>query len=136
MQNLILWVRHLRDVPSFRVSVQVIVFLLMILGGWVATNATDFSDVFDLNDKLKHFIVFFGFAFLMDLAVSRHPFWLWKGFPLLAYGAVIEVMQYFSPDRSFSVLDWVADLSGILLYFMLKLIILWVSSIKLINERY
>jgi VanZ family protein len=135
MHKLILWVRQLRGVPSFKISTRILVIVLMIAGAWVATITLDFPETIDINDYLKHFIVFFGFAFLLDLAISRHPFWLWKGLPLLIYGAMIEIMQYFSPERSFSILDWLADFSGILLYFLIKLFLLWLESIRSTNDK-
>ena len=128
MHNLILWVRHLRRIIFFKVSIRSLVIILMLVGAWVATIALDFPEEIDINDYLKHAIVFFGFSVLMDLAISRHPFWLWKGLPLLIYGIIIEVMQYFSPDRSFSLLDWLADFSGILLYFIIKHVFNWMDS--------
>jgi VanZ family protein len=128
MHNLILWVRHLRRILLFKVSVRSLVIILMVVGAWVATITLDFPDEIDINDYFKHAIVFFGFSVLMDLAISRHPFWLYKGLPLLIYGIIIEVMQYFSPDRSFSLLDWMADFSGILLYFLIKMAFVWVDS--------
>ncbi len=127
MHNLILWVRQLRGIPFFKISTRVLVIFLMFAGAWVATRTLDFPDTFEINDKVKHLIVFFGLAVLMDLAISRHPFWLWKGLPLLIYGAVIEIMQYFLPDRSFSLLDWLADFLGILLYFLIKMIFIWMD---------
>lgn len=136
MHNMILWVRYLRRVLAFKIGVRAVVISLMLLGSWVATRKLNFPPELSLNDKFIHMVVFFGFAFLMDLAISRRPFWLWKGLPLLAYGAIIEIMQYFSPDRSFSILDWVADFSGILLYFIMKSIALRLSAIKPINVRY
>lgn len=128
MHKIILWVRQLRGVPSFRISTRTLVVALMIAGAWVATRTLDFPDTFEVNDKVQHLVVFFGFAVLMDLVTSRHPFWLWKGLPLLIYGAIIEIMQYFSPDRTFSILDWIADFSGILLYFIVKSVFLWADS--------
>ena len=136
MHKIILWVRQLRGIPSFKVSTRIIVIVLMMSGAWVATITLDFPETIDVNDYLKHFIVFFGFAVLMDLAISRHPFWLWKGLPLLIYGAIIEIMQYFSPDRSFSVLDWLADFSGILLYFIVKVMLVWVDAKRQSNSKY
>jgi len=135
MHRLILWVRQLRGIPFFKVSTRTLVVFLMIAGAWVATRTLNLPETIELNDKIIHIVVFFGFALLMDLAISRHPFWLWKGLPLLMYGAIIEIMQYFSPERSFSFLDWVADFSGILLYFFLKLFLLWVESIRSTNNE-
>jgi len=136
MHKLILWVRQLRRIPVFKVSTRSVVVILMVAGAWVATRTSGLPEGFELNDKIMHMVVFFGFALLMDLSISRHPFWLWKGLPLLIYGAMIEIMQYFSPDRSFSLLDWVADISGILLYFIIKIILIWMDSKRIVNSRY
>jgi VanZ family protein len=67
----------------------------------------------------------FGVALLLDLATSRSPFWVWKGLPLLIYGGGIEVAQYFTEFRSFSLADWFADFAGILLYYIAKSIIVY-----------
>ena len=121
MHRLILLVRQLRRIALFKVSTRAVVITLMILGLWVATTKLDIETSFAISDKIIHVVVFFGFAMLLDLASSRHPFWLWKGLPLLAYGVFVEVLQYFTPFRSFSVLDILADFSGIMLYFLLKI---------------
>jgi len=95
----------------------------MLLGAKVATIPLSFPESLQLNDKLIHIIVFFGFAVIVDVVTSREPFWLWKGLPLIAYGFGIEVLQYFSPDRSFSVLDGLADAFGVVLYWLVKQLI-------------
>ncbi|WP_299872132.1 VanZ family protein [uncultured Cocleimonas sp.] len=120
MHNLILLVRHLRRIAAFKVSARAVVLTLMILGAWVATIHLEFPPNVSVNDKLIHVVVFFGFALLMDLATSRNPFWLWKGLPLLIYGGGIEIAQYFTEFRSFSIADWFADFVGILLYYLIK----------------
>jgi VanZ family protein len=135
MHRLILWVRHLRSIPSFKASTRMLLLLLMVIGSWGATRALELPEYFDINDKLIHIIVFFGFALLIDLAISRHPFWLWKGVPLLIYGAIIEIMQYFSPDRYFSILDWMADFFGILLYFLIKMFFLRRGAIRSVDSK-
>ena len=84
-----------------------------------------------VNDKVIHAVVFFGFAVLADLASSRKPFWLWKGLPILMYGVGIEVLQAFTPFRSFSIMDMIADFSGILIYFLLKLVVLYIVNKKM-----
>lgn len=136
MHKLILWVRSLRKNDSFRISARAFVVSLMVLGAWVATRRLEFPPGISLNDKLIHAIVFFGFALLMDLVSSRHPFWLWKGLPLLIYGLGIEIMQYFSPDRTFSLLDLLADFLGIFLYLMLKMTVLWFDSKRVRESKY
>ena len=128
MHKLILWYRLLRKNLFFKAFIRSALVFLVILGGWVATRNLEFPDSIELNDKVKHIIVFWGFAVLIDMTSSRHPFWLWKGIPLVLYGLIIEILQYFSPDRTFSLLDWVADIFGILLYFIVKVIIVWLDS--------
>jgi len=128
MHHLITFVRHLRHIAAFEISTRSLVIFLMVLGAWVATRQLEFPEIFAVSDKVIHAVVFFGFAVLMDLATDRHPFWLWKGLPLLIYGAVIEILQYYSPDRTFSVFDWLADFSGVLLYYLLKRALIWWDS--------
>ncbi len=128
MHHLITVVRHLRRIAAFEISTRTLIIILMVTGVWVATQKLEFPEFLSISDKVIHVFVFFGFAVLMDLATERHPFWLWKGLPLLVYGAGIEILQYFSPDRSFSVLDWLADFLGIFLYFLLKIGLLWWDS--------
>ncbi len=128
MHRLILLVRELRHVQLFKNSVRFLVVFLMVAGAWVATRELDIPPAYSVNDKIIHATVFFGFAVLVDLSTSRKPFWFWKGVPLLVYGACIEIMQYYTPERSFSLLDWLADFSGILLYFVLKRIFVWIDQ--------
>ena len=127
LHRLILFVRHLRNIVVFKNSIRFLVVFLMLAGIWVATRELDIPPEYELNDKLIHALVFFGFAILVDLSSSRKPFWLWKGLPLLVYGACVEIMQYFTPERSFSMLDWGADLSGVLLYFIAKRLFIWLD---------
>jgi hypothetical protein len=131
LHRLILFVRHLRGVVVFKNSIRFLVLFLMLAGAWVATRELDIPLGFEPNDKIIHSVVFFGFAVLVDLSSSRKPFWLWKGLPLLLYGIGIEIMQYFTPERSFSMLDWGADLAGILLYFIAKRLSIWLDLKRL-----
>ena len=119
LSRLILFVRSLRRIAFFKYSMRFLVVFLMLTGAWVATRELDIPPQYEVNDKLIHLFIFFAFAVLVDLSSSRKPFWLWKGLPLLIYGVCIEIMQYFTPERSFSMLDWGADFAGILLYFMM-----------------
>ncbi len=131
LHRLIIFIRHLRGVVFFKNSIRFLVVFLMFLGAWVATRKLDIPTAYESSDKLVHIIVFFGFAVLVDLSSSRKPFWLWKGLPLLIYGICIEIMQYFTPERSFSMLDWGADLAGILLYLIIKKLFLWLDLKRL-----
>ena len=116
----IVWVRYLRRIKAVKYSVFAFLLLLMVVGMKVATIPLNFPESLQLNDKLMHIIVFFGFALIADVVTSREPFWLWKGLPLIAYGFGVEVLQYLSPDRSFSILDGLADGVGVMLYWGIK----------------
>jgi len=68
-----------------------------------------------INDKLGHGLMFFFLAFLCSHTVGRK--YGVKSIILLAmFGLLIEVVQYFLPWRSFSWLDWFADIIGIIAY--------------------
>ena len=116
IHKIIVWVRFLRRIKAVKYAAFVFLVVLLVTGVHVATKPMSIQ----LNDKFVHVIVFFGFAFILDLVTSRKPFWFWKAMPLILYGFGIEVLQYFSADRSFSLLDGVADAVGVLLYWSLK----------------
>lgn len=71
-------------------------------------------------DKANHLFAFAVMAWLADLAwpAKRHATLRWG--LLLGYGLLIETVQHFIPLRHFSLLDWVADGMGILIYLGLK----------------
>ncbi|PWQ94519.1 VanZ family protein [Leucothrix arctica] len=102
--------------------------MLLLIGLRVATQSSNLPESLNLSDKFIHFFVFFCFTFLADLVSSREPFWFWKALPLAAYGFGVEVLQYFSLDRSFSLMDALADFSGILVYWLLKQLIYMIAQ--------
>ena len=131
MYKLILFVRELRQKGVFKVSTRLLLVLLMVLGLWVATTPLTGYVLPKLNDKLVHMVVFFGFALLSDLATARKPFWLWKGIPLLCYGALVEILQNFTAYRSFELADIIADAAGIILYYSVKYWLRWTATSQL-----
>ena len=68
-----------------------------------------------INDKVAHAVTFSVLAFLFSHTLGNK-----YGFQaiviLAAFGLLIELIQYFLPWRSFSWLDWIADLMGIFVY--------------------
>lgn len=69
-----------------------------------------------LWDKSNHLFAFFVLAGLLDFSFPGTRFNGRKWLLLLAYGLLIEVVQYFIPNRYFSLLDVVADMAGVLVY--------------------
>ena len=124
----IVWVRYLRRIKVVKYGFFATLLLLMIVGLRVATMPLNFPESLNVSDKFVHFFVFFCFTFLTDIVSSREPFWLWKALPLAVYGFGVEVLQYFSSDRSFSLMDALADFSGILLYWIIKQLVYLIAQ--------
>lgn len=71
-----------------------------------------------VNDKVGHVLIFFILTFLCQHSFQHHyGFLVLVGLSL--FGLVIEMVQYYLPWRSFSWLDWIADLGGIVAYDVL-----------------
>jgi len=71
-----------------------------------------------MSDKVNHTAAFMVMSFLAHRGL-RMPVSRWTGL-LVLYGVIIEVVQFFLPYRSFSLLDLLADLAGIALFLVLK----------------
>lgn len=61
-------------------------------------------------------MAFFGLSLLADFSFPKDTFSWKKIGPLIAYGILIECIQYFLPYRSFSFLDMLGDAAGVALY--------------------
>lgn len=66
-------------------------------------------------DKLIHFFVFFCYAVWLNIISSR-DFWRWQLPFMASYGMLTELLQGVVPWRSFSLLDWLFDVFGLVLY--------------------
>jgi VanZ family protein len=102
-------------VIGFRVALIVTLVVTMYL----ATTEQNFAIIDDANDKVKHILAFFALAFLADYSTPKVRFNLNKGLMILAYGLLIEVVQYFLPYRESSLYDLAADAIGIAAYVFL-----------------
>ena len=72
-----------------------------------------------VNDKLGHSLAFLLLAFLSHASWPNRDFSWRFALPLLGYGLLIEIAQYFIPQRFFSWLDLLADAGGIVFYMLL-----------------
>ena len=90
----------------------IIVTLILTLGAPIAIGLAKAGLI---NDKFAHGITFFVLAFLYSHTLGS-KFGLQSLLILTAFGLLIELIQYFLPWRSFSWLDWIADIVGILSY--------------------
>lgn len=92
------------------------VLLLVLIAALIdAPEALDYG----LGDKMMHLLTFFMLGLLSESAYPRSPP-LWRlASALLAYGLLIECLQYLLPWREFSMLDWAADGAGLLLWLLI-----------------
>jgi VanZ family protein len=99
-------------VATFRVVLAVTAIVIFHL----ATTEYSYSAVEGTNDKLNHVLAFGALSLLIDWSFPRSRFAAAKIAALLAYGVLIEVVQYFLPTREASSLDLLADGVGIAAY--------------------
>lgn len=71
-------------------------------------------DVGDISDKIKHFAAYAGVGFLGMIAASSNKHRIWLVIAMIAFGLVMEGVQYFLPTRQFELLDGVANTLGVL----------------------
>lgn len=96
----------------FRLTLSVAVAAITYL----ATAPLDAVPVLGVGDKVLHATAFLVLAVLVDYSFPAASFAVGKISLLLVYGIAIEITQHFLPFRSFSLLDWLADAVGVLLY--------------------
>lgn len=103
--------------------------LLLII--YLATTELHHPVLTNINDKLGHILAFVMLALLADFSFPASKFSIQKILPLLAYGIAIEILQYFIPNRMFSLLDMLADGIGILLYILIIPLLKQIPMFKL-----
>ncbi|HEX9627044.1 MAG TPA: VanZ family protein [Acidiferrobacterales bacterium] len=96
----------------FRLALAAAVIVITVL----ATMRIEHPVVSGLGDKFHHLAAFYVLALLVDFSAPNSRYGLAKAAPLLAYGLLIEVVQYFLPHRTFSLFDLAADAAGLALY--------------------
>lgn len=112
--------------PHQRRRLMHLFIVMLVIGLVVALLPSPDKVGITLNDKVMHIFSFFAYAALFDMASTR-SFWRFQVPILLGYGALIEILQSFTTWRSFSLLDFVADASGLLLYWLLFRLLLKVK---------
>ena len=71
-------------------------------------------------DKLNHLAAFFVLALLTEYAFPSATVRALKLLPLLGFGLLIEVLQYWVGYRYFEWLDVAADGAGIVLFWVIR----------------
>ena len=101
------------------VGFRLVLSLSLLITSWLALTPSPVPLQESVNDKFAHGATFLLLSFLVHASWPQRPF-LGKPLLLLAsYGLLIEAVQYFIPNRFFSLLDILADAAGIGLYLLL-----------------
>jgi len=103
---------RLPGVAPFRLALTLALVVITLL----SMAPLDSLPPVSVNDKLAHALAFYGLALLTDFSFRSRGLDLNKALPLLGYGLLIEIVQYFIPYRDFSLLDLGADLLGLVAY--------------------
>ncbi len=91
---------------------RVLFFFCILVILFLATVSIQFEVIENIWDKLKHSFAFFTLYVLFSLSYEKQTI-ISKSLLLLFYGILIECIQYFIPNRYFSLLDVFADAVGI-----------------------
>ena len=86
-----------------------------------------------INDKVAHTLIFLTLAVLIHRAYPQFKFMKTHAPILALYGFCIEVIQGMSGYRTFSMLDFAADVFGILLYAMVAVLMYKIFRIQAPN---
>ena len=100
---------------------------------YLATTEQSYPVISNFNDKFSHVFAFLVLAFLADFSFPEYSYNYYKITALFGYGVLIEIIQYFIPNRQFSFYDMLADLIGLMLYMLLLPVI---KKIPIIKERW
>jgi len=93
------------------------VFLMTLcIIGYLAMTQHHLPVVDDLPGYLSHILAFYILALLIDFAFPANPSLLAKLIIVLGYGLCIEVFQGQFTERTFSMVDFLADMMGVMLY--------------------
>lgn len=101
-----------------------ILFCCAVFILYLATTPRSIPVAEELSDKFNHFIAFVVLSFLADRAFE-YSFTV-LAIPVLFFGVAIEFIQFFLPYRQFSVFDMFANGVGILIYFVMRFVFVWV----------
>lgn len=102
-----------------------IYWLALLIGTSIPSDVS--VEIFELSDKLKHFLAYMILAFLLGLNLHFQEKWEFaiKNYFFitllitLIYGAADEIHQIWIPNRSAEFYDWLADLLGSLVGIIL-----------------
>ncbi|WP_076541263.1 VanZ family protein [Shewanella sp. UCD-KL21] len=107
--------------------------LAVLIISYLVFSKPNYPMTFSNMDKVGHTVSFFGLTFLAYFAFK--PKWYWMALIMTAYAILIELIQSQIPYRSASVADVVADLVGVVLFYLLLFVFRKYQAAKLFKKR-
>ena len=109
-------------------------YICIIAIQYLATTSREIEVVQNSWDKANHFVAFMVLFVLLSFGY-KHLNLAKKIMILLLFAVQIEIVQYFIPCRSFSLLDIFADIVGIGIGYITAIIIQQVKVIMSPNAK-
>lgn len=106
--------------PNYR-NFRILFFIYIIFIMYAAFTPHNIPIAERFSDKLNHLLAFFLLSILFEKAFGFS--FIIRTLLILAFGFLIELIQYFLPYRQFSLVDMGADAAGIMIYYVFKAII-------------
>jgi VanZ family protein len=97
-------------------------YCLLVIYTYLGLTPHPENSVPVFNDLLMHFTGYCVAAVSISFARPTWPIWQRAAF-LILYSIAIEIGQYFSPPRTFSAMDIVANSSGVFLGLVVVLLL-------------
>ncbi len=92
--------------------------LFFLFANWQMLTPKALAPLAAINDKLNHILAFGGLFVFLHLGWFNKKALYYQLLFLFLWGISIEILQYFIPNRSFSIADIIADSFGLLLAFL------------------
>jgi VanZ family protein len=104
---------------TFIIGCRILLSVSLVIITYLAIIPLTLPEGYAVSDKVLHALAFTVLLALVDYSWPVSGLNLTKVIPLTAYGAMLEVMQYYLPYRECSIADLIADLFGMMVYFAL-----------------
>ncbi len=119
--------------PGYLACSRILFCITVLMITCLATAELESTAVVSVQDKLNHFVAFLVLAFLLDFSFPGSRFNTKKILLLFSYGVGLEVIQYYLPNRMFSLFDVGANILGLLGY---SLLIPFIKRLPILKDRW
>jgi len=100
-------------------------FFCILLVTYLSTTVREIEIVTNNWDKSNHFFAFFILYYFLYFGYKKK--FAINMIILLSFAIQVEIVQYFIPGRTFSILDIIADVIGIIFGYLIIMIYLFIK---------